>query len=111
MTNILNQVAKSFHSQFRPSSPDEYFALRLACLLGEPEAAPHYAMLTSQYSQPRLLCAYHRAVTMAQRGERPARVFHNYLSANGVNGGNGVAHPRLLAVRIERRAVAVAVFS
>jgi|SRR5579872_4846210 len=111
MTHILNQVARNFHSQFRPSNPDEYFALRLASLLGEPEAAPHYAMLASQYSLPKLLCAYRRAVTTAQKGQRPAQVFHNYLSANGARGGNGVPHPRLMAVRIERRAVAVAVFS
>jgi hypothetical protein len=110
MTNILNQVARSLHSRFHPSSPDEYFALRLAHRLGEPQAAAHYAVLASQYSQSKLLCAYRRAIT-DKSGKPPARVFHDYLSADGTNGGNGIAHPRLLAARIERRAVAVAVFS
>jgi|SRR5579863_7672569 len=109
MTNILNQVAESLHSRFRPSSPDEYVALRLAQRLGEPEVAAHYAMLASQYSQTKLLCAYRHAVTAAH-GDRPARVFHDYLSAHGTNGNNGLPHPRLLSVRIERRTVAVAVF-
>jgi hypothetical protein len=109
-TGILNRVAKSFHSSFRPSSPDEYVALRLASHLGEPEAAGHYAVLTSQYSQAKLLCAYRRAIP-ATLGKVPARVFHDYLSANGASCRNGIAHPRLLSVRVERRAVAVAVFS
>ena len=111
MTNILKQVAKNFHSWFRPLSPDEYFALRLARLLGEPEAAAHYAILVSQYSQTKLLSAYHRATLAARSAERLSRVFHDYLSASGANGGNGVPRPRLLAVKIERRAVAVALFS
>lgn len=109
MTNILNQVALSLHSRFRPSSPDEYVALRLAQQLGEPEVAAHYAMLASQFSQAKLLCAYRHAITAAH-GERPARVFHEYLSTHGTNGSNGLPHPRLLSVRIERRTVAVAVF-
>ena len=110
MTNILSQVAKSMHSQFRPASPDEYFALRLARLLGEPEAAAHYAMLASQYSQFKLLSAYRRTACVAEPSNR-TRAFHEFLSAHGSGGSNGVPHPRLLAVRVERRAVAVAVFS
>jgi hypothetical protein len=109
-TGILNQLAKSRRSSFHPSSPDEYFALRLAHRLGEPEAAAHYAVLASQYSQTKLLCACRRAMA-AGYGSRPAKIFHDYLSANRTNGGNGVSHPRLMAVRIERRALAVAVFS
>ena len=111
MTNILNQVAKSLHSKFKPSSPDEYFALCLARLLGEPEAAAHYVVLASQYSQAKLLCAYRRAIAQGRGEERPARIFHDYLSAHGSNGSNGVAHPRLMAVRVERRGVATALFS
>jgi hypothetical protein len=83
----------------------------MAQLLGEPEAAAHYLTLASQYSQSRLLCAYRRATSAVQRRNEPARAFHDYLSANGTNGSSSVPHPRLLAVRVERRAVAVAVFS
>jgi hypothetical protein len=111
MTNILNQFAKSLHSRFQPSSPDEYFALCLARLLGEPEAAAHYAVLASQYSQAKLLWAYRRAISSTSDGARPARIFHDYLSAHGANGSNGVPHPRLMAVRVERRGVATALFS
>jgi hypothetical protein len=109
-SGILNRVAKSLHSSFQPSSPDEYVALRLARHLGEPEAAAHYAVLTSQYSQAKLLCAFRRAIA-AKSGKSPARVFHDQLTTNGTNGANGIAQPRLLSARIERRAVAVAVFS
>lgn len=111
MTNILNQVAKSLHGKFRPSSPDEYFALCLARLLGEPEAAAHYVVLASQYPQAKLLCAYRRAIASTGDKGRRARIFHDYLLAHGANGSNGVAHPRLMAVRVERRGVATALFS
>jgi hypothetical protein len=111
LTNILNQFAKGRQRQFAPSSPEEYFALRLACLLGEPEAAGHYATLASQYDQSKLLSAYRRATSASSRRDLPARVFHDHLAAIGTNGGNTSPHPRLLAVRVERRAVAVAVFS
>jgi hypothetical protein len=108
--SILNQFAKA-QSQFAPSSPEEYFALRLATLLGEPESAGHYAALASQYPQSKLLAAYRRAASGSPRRELPARAFHDYLTAIGANGSNTLPHPRLLAVRVERRAVAVAVFS
>jgi hypothetical protein len=111
MTNILKQVAKSHHSRFRPSSPDEYFALRLASLLGEPEAAAHYATLASQYPRDKLLVAYRRAVSRSQSDQSPPKAFHDCLSVAGTGGTDSVSRPRLLAVRIERRAVAVAVFS
>ena len=44
-------------------------------------------------------------------GPRPARVFHDYLLAHGANGTNGVAHPQLMAVRVERRGIAISLFS
>jgi hypothetical protein len=107
---ILNRFAKSLHSSFQPSSPDEYVALRLAHHLGEPEAAGHYALLASQYSQATLLCCYRRAID-DKSGKLATRIFHDHLSAIGTNERHGIAHPRLVSARIERRAVAVAVFS
>lgn len=109
MSNILTQVAESHHSRFMPSSPDDYFVLRLARGLDEPEAAQHYAVLASQYSEQKLLCAYRHALSKNHRN--PARVFHEYLRSLPPNGKNGSFRARLLAVRLERRAVAVAVFS
>jgi hypothetical protein len=111
MTNILNQFAKSLHSRYRPVSPDEYFALRLARLFGEPEAAAHYATLASQYPQKKLLCAYNRAIAEKPREHNPAQAFHKHLTALSTHGSSGGPHPRLLSVRVERRAVAVAVFA
>lgn len=109
MTNILNQVAKSHHSRFQPSNSDEYFALRLARGLGEPEAAAHYAVLASQRSESTLLSAY-RAALGAQH-EQPARVFHEYLTARKEQDNDRLPQPRLMAIRIERRVVAMALFA
>jgi hypothetical protein len=47
----------------------------------------------------------------ANHGAQPSGIFHEYLTAHGTNGGNGVSHPRLMAVRLERRTIAVAVFT
>jgi hypothetical protein len=109
MTNILNQVAKSHHSKFSPSDVDDYFTLRLAKGLGEPEAANHYAVLASEHSEAKMLCAYRKAIT-TQEG-RPAKVFHEYLASGGGDGSQNLPRPRLMAVRIERRVVAIALFS
>src|ERR1700685_473897 len=99
MTNILNQVAKSHHSRFLPSNPDEYFALRLARGLGEPEAAAHYAVLASQHSEATLLRAFHTALA-AQRGQ-PAQVFHECLTASGEHADDRLSQPLLMSIRIE----------
>src|ERR1700722_3708157 len=103
MTNILNRIASSLHSRFHPTSPDEYFALRLATRLGEPAAARHYSLLVSEYTPERLLCTYRHARFAGERNGEPARRFHKYLSAHPAHGGNGRLPPsKLLAVRVER---------
>lgn len=111
MTDILKHFEKSLHGKFHPSTPDDYFALRLARGLGEPQAARHYAILASKYSQHKLLCAYQRA--MSAQGDRAeaAKVFHDYLAAIPQGGGNGVSRPKLMAVRIERRCIGVGMFT
>jgi hypothetical protein len=110
MTNILDRIASTRTSTFRPSSPDEYFALRLAHRLGEPQAAPQYAILTSQYPQEKLLHAFSRVANSERKNEKIGRIFRDYLSANGSNGNGGVPRPRLAAIRVERRRIAAAVF-
>lgn len=110
MTRILDRIAKSFHGEFRPSSPDDYFALRLASRLGEPEAAAHFAILVSQYPQNKLLSAYEKTRATGQPEQRLGRIFHTYLESSQNGNGNG-ARPRLLSVRVERRTVAVALFA
>src|SRR5579862_338118 len=111
MTNILDHFENSMRNKFCPANPDEYFALRLASRLGEPKAASHYAILASQHSQERLISVFGKTMKCGRRHERPGQVFHDYLQANGSNGNGGIQHPRLIAVRVERRTVAVAVFA
>jgi hypothetical protein len=108
MTQILDHIAKSLHGEFEPSSPDDYFALRLATRLDEPEAAAHYVVLASRYPQERLICAYRHATGYPKPGIRPSRLFHDYLAKHP--GSDKLSRPRFMAVRVERRAIAVAVF-
>src|SRR5437868_13281640 len=108
MTQILDRIAKSLHGKFRPASPDDYLALRLAARLGDPGAAAHYAVLISQYSQEKLVHAFHKATECRQSGDQAARLFHEHLLRNA---GGDISHPRLVAVRVERRTIAVAVFA
>jgi hypothetical protein len=79
--------------------------------LEEPEAAKHYAILASQYSQHKLLCAYQRATSAKHSTKTPARIFHEYLGSIPHGGSNGIARPKLMAVRIERRCIAVGMFT
>lgn len=95
-------------SPFRPRTAQDVFAVRLAQELQDAPASGHYAQLAAQYSQGRLLAAYRRTVKKGQRGDLGQR-FHVELERMNGNGGN-VTSFRLLAVRVERRCVAGAVF-
>ena len=112
MTNILDQVARSSSSarynRFEPCNQQEYFALRLAQKLDDAEAARHYAELLDHYSEAQLLTAYRRAKAAGAHSD-PARSFH--LELKRLEGRTGDDPPirRLAAIRIERRAVAVAI--
>jgi hypothetical protein len=112
MTNILDQVARSSaaarYSQFQPSDQREYFALRLAQKLDDEAAARHYAELLEHYSEAQLLVAYRRAKAAGSHLD-PARSFHLELKRLEGRTGEGPAIRRLAAIRIERRAVAVAI--
>ena len=108
MTQILDRIAQSRRSTFRPASPDDYFALRLATRLGEPAAAAHYAELISHYPREKLIRAFHEAMDAAASGGNPGHLFHDYLPRNGGNGH--IPHIRLVAVRVERRTIATASF-
>jgi hypothetical protein len=110
MTAILDHITASFRSDFRPSSPDEYFALRLAQKLGEPEAAAHYTGLMAQHPKSKLVAAFNRSAEGQERGEDMAHRFHDELSANGRNGAH-LLTPILVGIRIERRGVAAAIFT
>ena len=114
MTNILDQVAgnssRARYGHLRPKTTGEFFALRLAHKLGDRAAGAHYVELGEGYSEENLLAAYSRTLASGSRTDL-ARSFHVELNRlNGRNGTNNV-RKRLLAVRIERRAVAVAILT
>lgn len=112
MTNILDRVARSSSSarycQFQPSDQREYFALRLAQKLDDAAAARHYGELVEHYSEAQLLVAYRRAKAAGSHLD-PARSFHLELKRLEGRPGDRPAVRRLAAIRIERRAVAVAI--
>ena len=107
MTDILDRVAK-LHSEFRPANADEFFALRLAEKLNNGAAARHYAELVARYSQSKLLAVFSRARATHLD---PGRRFHQLLDALNGNGSHDRSEKSLAAIRIERRAIGLAVFS
>jgi hypothetical protein len=108
MTIILDQFRRAA-SPYRPKTHAELLALRLAQKLGEAPSAERYASLLSQYSDGQLLTAYHRAVSAAPDVDR-ARRFHVELGRTHQNSTHNGKGYKLLAIRVERRAVAAAVF-
>jgi hypothetical protein len=111
MTAILDQFPSqsAVATAFRPRTTSEYVAFRIAQKLGEPQAAAHYVSLTERHSIAQMLAAFRRA-TLGGAGPNSAARFHMDLaSINGdSNGHNGKYH--LVAIRVERREVAAAVF-
>jgi hypothetical protein len=82
----------------------------LATKLNDAVAARHYATLTEQHSEGRLFLAYQRAVALG-RNTPLARSFHGELESLGNR--NGIYRPkhRLIAIRIERRTIAIAILN
>ncbi len=109
MKGILDRVAAQRHSHFHPQSAIEYVALRLAQKLGEPAAAQHYLMLIDQHSEERVLAAYRRAVGKTTEPGSLPREFHTALERTKTNGG--MSDQILMAIKVERRSVAVAIFN
>jgi hypothetical protein len=110
--NILEQVArsaaKSHYGHFRPSTTQEFLALRLAQRLGEGSLAQHYAELSEQYSEGQLLIAYRRALTgHFDIGRR----FHAELGHLKDRRLGSESRGKLAAIRIDRRAIAVAILN
>jgi hypothetical protein len=93
---------------FRPTTIQEVFALRLAQKLNDGVAAEHYVGLADRYSTSQVLTAYRRTL-VSKDGTHLGRRFHTELERVNGYGGNGL-HVKLLAIRVERRTVAVAVF-
>jgi hypothetical protein len=112
MTGILDRVAKSHaltskQRQYRPATPEHFFALRLAHRLHDPAAVPHYAELCDRHSSAALLDAYDRVSTSGP--DDRASAFHAALELNS-GADRSIPAPDLAAIRIERRALAVTIF-
>ena len=110
MINILDQVAESVSrrrfSDFHPGTTQEYFALQLAIKLKDVGSARHYAELADQLSDGQLLAAYGRAL---HSPANIARRFHVELESLGGRRIDLSWGGCVIAVRIERRAVAIAI--
>jgi hypothetical protein len=93
---------------FRPTRTRDLFALRLAQKLGEERTVGHFVSLADSYTETQLLCAYRRTLRASGNGDRGRR-FHIELERTNQN-GNHDPQASLISIRIERRAVAAAIF-
>ena len=116
MTNILDHIARTssaaLRSQFLPETPSQFLALRLAVRMNDSAAVGHYVALSERYGDYRLLTAYRR-VREAGCHTDLGRAFLRELErlAQRNTGSLEIDTRRLAAIRIERRAVAVAILS
>ena len=107
MTSILDRFVRPM-AGFEPKTTQDIFALRLAHKLRDAPATEHYAAVAAEYSQARLITAYRRTVRSAPDGDL-GRHFHAELERASDNSSDMRA-ANLLAVRVERRSIAAAVF-
>jgi len=108
MTSILERLARP-STAFEPKTTRDIFALRLAQKLRDAPAAAHYSALADEHSAARLLTAYRRTIRNAPDGDLGRR-FHVELQRASDNSSD-IRSANLLAVRVERRSIASAVFS
>jgi len=95
-------------ASFLPRTLSDLFALRLAQKLGDTAAVHHYVQLADRYSEEQLICAYKRARRSVAKADLSRR-FHVELDRLPRN-GNHNGYIKLVSIRIERRAVAAAIF-
>jgi hypothetical protein len=110
---ILERVAKTSAqgltlAQFRPTTQREYVALQLARRFSDLSAVRHYAEIAPRYGIGQLLRAYSQTIK-AKAGTDLRERFHVELERAGDQSGTRFSKQRLIAIRIERRAVAVSV--
>ena len=110
MKNILDRVADSAarnrSAGFHPATTQEYFALQLATKLEDGGSARHYAELADRYSEGQLLGALGRALKF---NVNIARRFHVELEPLREGRGDIGWGGSVVAVRVERRSVAIAI--
>jgi len=107
MTSILDQFTRP-DTAFVAHTPQDLFALRIARKLNDAKAVRHYAMLADEYSEGQLLNAYRRAIRNAPDADLGRR-FQLELKRAHSNSHYERAGS-LVAVRVERRTVAAAIF-
>jgi len=107
MQSLLDRFTPAT-AAFRPKTATEVFALRLAQKLDEGAAARHFVALADHHSEAQLLCAYRHALRANGNGDRGRR-FHVELERTHDNGEQR-RRTSLISIRVERRAVAVAMF-
>src|SRR5438067_950643 len=100
MPGILDHIAKGLRLTFLPTTAEEFFALRLAARLGEPQTAAHYAILTSQRGEENLLSVFKETMASVQIGEDVGRRFQKELLRN--TGKTDIPSTTLAAIAIER---------
>lgn len=117
MTNILDQLAAraaATKTQFVPTTRSEFLALRIAQRLTDEKTARYYAELADSYGDSRFLTAFRR-IRHSGAGSDQGRHFHIELERLAgrpdIGRSDGYSHHRLAGIRIERRAVAIAIFS
>jgi hypothetical protein len=93
---------------FRPTRARDLVALRLAQKLGDARTVGHFVSLADSYTETQLLCAYRRTLRADGNGDRGRR-FHIELERTRRNGSHD-PQAGLMSIRIERRAVAAAIF-
>jgi hypothetical protein len=109
MNSILDRVAAERRSAFHPTTPIEYFALRLALRLGEPETARYFALLTSEYGIDRMTWVYQRVNASITKGENLGRRFQQELKASYVS-ETYTPSTILAGIRVERRSIGAVIF-
>src|SRR5688572_23662379 len=108
--SILDQMAvKRSLAYYRPSTIRELFVLRLAQKLREPSAAEHFAELAREHTDETLLLAYRRTMNHGQPARDLGRSFHVELASANEQNDQGQTD-RALAIKVERRSIAIAVF-
>jgi hypothetical protein len=107
MVSLLDQFSLS-PVPIRAGVEEDVFGLMLASKLQDQAAARHYVQLSNQHPRERLLTAYRRTVKGSNPQSDLGRTFHRELER--LNGNhNGMHEARLIALHIERRAVAAAI--
>src|SRR5581483_4949678 len=106
MPSILDQFTRP-DTAFIPHTAQDLFALRLAQKLNDAKAVRHYAMLATQFSEGQLLNAYRRARRNAADADLGRRF---QVELPRTSNGHGERTGSLIAIRVERRTVAAAIF-